>query len=252
MLAIILAVATVTATPSPAPKATPPLKVIVNVKSNAFCAQVRQMAVPIGYVTRRNEEAFGAMDHSMIKFMENMRGVSSATAADLQSMDNSLDDNELYTPTNDITVMQMNQVANAIAKNLTLEDKVMNDSWKAHPKGENAAVDGLRQRMQNLMDLQRALDNRYLEFAGMYIDNQGQARMVSNPAPFKAFLRDSIMGLAGALYDVKTQGDAELVAQASTHDTAKYGNIAQIVRELRLQEMAFSVEIIDSANTCGI
>lgn len=252
MLALLLAAVTATATP--APKPTPPLKVIVNVRTSAFCSQVRQMAVPIGYVRRRNEEAFGAMDHAMIKFMENMRGVTSAGAAELQTMDNSLDDEALYNPSNDISVMQMNQVANAIAQNLTLEDKLMNESWKAHPKGESPEVDGLRQRMQNLMDLQRALDNKYLQFAGMYIDNEGQARLRgdANPAIFKSFLRDSIMGLAGALFDVKAQGNAELVAEASTHDTARYGNMAQIVRELRLQEMAFSVEILDSANTCGI
>lgn len=249
MLAILLAA--VTGTPSPGAYAAP-LKVIVNVRSSAFCSTVRTTAVQIGYVTRRNEEAFGAMDHSMITFMENERGVGMMTNAELQTMDQSLDDDLLYTPSNDITVMQMNQVANIIAKNLTLEDHVMDASWKAHPRGESPEVDALRQRLQNIMDLQRGLDNRYLQFAGMYQDNAGMAQYMANSGQFKALLRATILGLAGALNDIKTAGDAELAAQASTHDTAHFGSVAQIVKELRLQETAFSKEILASAKTCGI
>lgn len=249
MLALLLAAA-VAATPSPQP--TPPLKVIVNIKTSAFCSSVRNMAVPIGYVTRRNEEAFGAMDHSMIKFMENMQGVGQMTLSELQAMDQSLDDDELYNPSNDMAVTQMNQVANDIAQNLTLEDRLMNQSWKEHPEGQSDLVDALRQRMQNMMDLQRALDNRYLQFAGMYLDNMGQARFQSNPGPFKAFLRASIVGLGAALADVKADGNPELKAQASTHEVAEYGSVAQIVRELRLQEMSFANEIVASGKTCGL
>jgi hypothetical protein len=129
----------------------------------------------------------------------------------------------------------------------------MDASWKEYPRGQFANVDALRQRLQNLMDLQRALDNKYFEFTGVYLSNRGQAKFASNAAQFKAFLRDTIMGLSGALTDVRTDGgDAELAAVASAHDIARYGNTAGIVRELRLQEYAFGKEATTAAKTCGL
>lgn len=249
MLAILLAAA-LSGTPSPKP--TPQLKVIVNVKSTAFCSAVKSMAVPLGYVTKRNELGFSAMNHSMLKFMENTQGITATTAADLRSLDSSLDDAEMYTPSNDVTVSQMYSIAFAITQNLTLEDQVMNDSWKKYPKGTSPNVDALRQRMQNLMDLQRSLANKYLQFAEVYRDNEGNAKLSTNPALLKAFLRETLLGMSAALMDSKGQVDPEILPQASAHDTARNGNVAQVVKELRLQELAFSTEILTAGDTCGM
>lgn len=250
MLALLLLAAAVAA--SPAPQPTPHLKVIVNVKSTALCSAVKSMAVPLGYVTRRNEQAFAAMNHAMLQFMINTAGVTDAGVADLHSLDNSLDDAEMYTPNSELQVTKMNRIAYDVVQNLTLEDQVMNQSWREYPRGKSPSVDALRQRMQNLMDLQRALANQYLEFAGMYLDNRGQAQFSGSPAYTKAFLRSTLLGLSSAMAAASKQRDPEILPQASAHDIAHSGKVGEIVRELRLQDMAFSNEILGAADTCGI
>lgn len=249
MLAIIL-LAAVAAMPSPQP--TPQLKVIVNVKSSSFCSSVRSLAVPIGYVTRRNDQAFAAIDHSVLKFMEDTPRLSSTTVAELQRLGSSLDDAATYTPSGELDVMHMNQIAYAIVQNLTLEDRVMEDSWKEYPRGKFPEIDSFRQRMQNLLDLQRALAEKYMAFSGTYLDNRGQARFQQDPAQFKGFLRDTLVGLTSALTASRTQKDPEILPQASVEKTAKYGTVADVVKEMRLQEFAYSSEVIQAGDTCGI
>ena len=251
MFALLLL--TVTTALTPAPQPTPQLKVIVNVRSSSLCTAMQHTAVPIAYVAHRNEQAFDAINHSMIEFMESISGVTSAGTAELQTMDNELDDAELYTPSGEMSAVRMDKIAYQIAQNLTLEDRVMDASWKEYPRGQFPNVDALRQRLQNLMDLQRALDNKYFEFTGIYLSNRDQARFAQNSASFKAFLRDTIMGLSAALTDVRADGgDPEVAAAASAHDTARYGNVAEIIKELRLQEYAFGKEATTAATTCGM
>jgi len=252
VFALVTLASAATPLPSPAPQATPPLKVIVNVRSSSLCSAVRSMAVPIGYVTRRNDEAFSAIDHSMLSFMENTRGATPAGAAELRSMGNDLDDLEVYTPTNEANVVQMDKIAYEILQNVTLEDHAMNQSWHDYPKGHSESVDAFRQRMQNLIDLQRALANKYMDFTGIYLDNRGQARFSQSAAEFKSVLRDTIMGLGSALADSRTQSDPEMLPKADARAIVRRGNVAEIVRELRLQEQAFSQEITTAGHACGI
>lgn len=248
-MAFVLA-AVVAGTPSPKPSE--PLKVIIHVRSNTFCSSVRAMAIPIGYVTRRNDEAFAAINHSVLKFFENVRGVTSAGVQDMETLSSELDDAAIYTPTGTLTAMKVSQIAYDIDQNLTLEDKVMRDSWAQYPKGEFPNVDAMRDRLQNLMDLQRALAGRYSEFASIYTDNIGQAKYANDAASFKALLRDTILGLSSALAHARDASDAEAPSQQTVHDLARTGNVSDVVRELKLQEMAFSNEIVDAGNSCGI
>jgi hypothetical protein len=211
------------------------------------------MAVPIGYVMRRNDEAFAAIDHRLLRFLEDTVGVSTADASDVAGLQSALDDDPIYGQhTNDLEVMQMDKIAYEIMQNLTLEDQVMNQSWKDYPKGRFASIDGMRQRLQNLMDLQRSLANKYMEFTSTYLDNRGQAQFTENPAQFKTLLRSIILGLSSALAASHAQSDPEVPAQADVHDIAVQGNVTNVVKELRLQEQAFSSEIIGAGDTCGI
>lgn len=249
-MAIVLA-AVVAATP--APKPSEPLKVIIHIRSNTtFCSSVRTMAVPIGYVTRRNDEAFAAINHSLLKFFESVRGVSSAGTQDMETLSSELDDAAIYTPTGTLSAMKVGQIAYDIAQNLTLEDQVMHDSWTKYPKGVYPNVDAMRERLQNLMDLQRALVGRYVEFASTYSDNAGQAKYADDAASFKALLRETILGLSSALAHAHDASDAEMPSPETVHDLARTGKVADVVRELKLQELAFSSEIVDAGTSCGI
>lgn len=248
---IVLALAVIAlATPSPQP--TPPLKVIVNEKSTNFCSSIRKMAVPIGYVTRRNDEAFGAIDHRLVRFLENTRGVSGTGAGEVQALASALDDDAIYGPMNAVDVEQMDKIAYDIMQNLTLEDNVMRQSWKDYPRGKFPTIDGLRQRLQNLMDLQRSLANSYMSFTSTYLDNRGQARFAQDAASFKTLLREIILGLSSALASSHAQVDPEIAPQASAHDIATHGDVKAVVKELRLQELAFTSEILTAGDTCGI
>ncbi|HLI96747.1 MAG TPA: hypothetical protein VKT72_11765 [Candidatus Baltobacteraceae bacterium] len=250
MLAFVLAAITAA---TPAPKPTPQLKVIVNVRSSSLCTSVRDTAVPITYVTQRDDQAFGAINHSMIKFMQEMPDVSPTDQAQLKSMENSLDDTALYKPNAELSVERVNRIAYEVMQNLTMEDQVMNASWKQYPKGQFDNVDALRQRLQNLMDLQRALADRYMQFVDTYFGNKGQAQSSQNPTQGMEFLRYYILGQSAALAAVnKEAGDPEAAAVANAHDIAQYGNVAQIAGELRLQEMAYGNEIRTAAKTCAL
>lgn len=210
------------------------------------------MAVPIGYVTRRNDEAFATINHSLLKFFESVRGVSSAGVQDMETLSSELDDSAIYTPTGTLSAMRVSQIAYDIVQNLTLEDQVMHDSWIKYPKGASPTVDAMRDRLQNLMDLQRALVSRYVEFSSTYTDNAGQAKYADDAASFKALLRDTILGLSSALAHANDVSDAEIPSQETVHDLARTGSVADVVRELKLQEVAFSTEIVDAGNSCGI
>jgi hypothetical protein len=210
------------------------------------------MAVPIGYVTRRNDEAFGAIDHHMLRFLKNIQGVSAPGAGELQALESELDDDAIYGPMNGLDVVQMDKIAYDIMQNLTLEDDLMKQSWRQYPEGKSPAVDTLRQRLQNLMDLQRSLANSYMSFTSTYVDNRGQARFAQNPGKFKALLREVILGLSSALADSHAHVDPEAAPQASAHDIATYGDVTAVVKELRLQELAFTPEILAAGETCGI
>lgn len=237
---------------TPAPKPTPPLKVIINVHSTSFCSSVRTMAVPIGYVTRRNDEAFAAIDHSMVKFFESIAGISSAGNADWETLNSELDDAAIYTPMGALSTMKINQIAYQIMHNLSLEDHVMHESWIKYPQGAYPTIDAMRERLQNLMDLQRALASKYVQFASIYTDNAGQAKYADDAATFKSLLRDTILGYASALEEAKNGSDPGVPPQQTVHDLAHSGSVAGVVKELRLQEMAFTSEIVDAGNSCGI
>jgi len=250
MMPIVLA-AVVSATPAPS-RTLPPLKVIITVKSRTFCSSVRNMAVPIGYVTRRNDEAFVAINHSILNYFESVRGVTSAGVPDMEALSSELDDALVYTPTGALSAMKVNQLAYDIVQNLTLEDKVMRESWAKYPKGAFPNIDAMRDRLQNLIDLQRALAARYMQFASIYTDNAGQAKFQEDAATFKSLLRDTILGQASALAHANDLSELETPSPEAVHDLAHTGSVADVVKELRLQENAFSTEIVDAGNSCGI
>jgi hypothetical protein len=251
MLALIFATLTATAaTPSPQPA--PHLKVIANVRSDSLCSSMHDTMVPIAYVTHRNEEAFAALNHSMLKFLQQVPGLKFSTISQMSSLDAALDQAELYNPDAEMSVQQMNGITYQMAQNLTLEGQVMSASWKQYPKGKFPNVDAFRQRLQNLIDLQRALEEKYYQFSQMYLDNRDQGKYTPSVPVFESFLHDTLAGYGSALSEAQTQSDPEIPPQADAGGIAHYGNIAQVVRELHLQELAFASEFVTAGRTCGL
>ncbi len=269
MIASLL-LAALAAAPMPSPQ--PALKTIVTVKVSTFCNSVRSLGVPVAYVTTRNDQAFDAINRSMLKFLSDNRGVGAVTKSQFQNMESTYDDSAIYNGANTLTLGQLSKIAYQIEQNVALEDGVMHRSWQATPAGQDPEVDAMRQRLQNLIDLQRALANRYMQMADMYFDNQGNAQFKSDqqgtagdkasqmqsaesgdPAQYKTLLRSIILGQVSALAQARKAGDdVSKVAQPEVSDIAKSDNVAAIVQQLRLQEMAFRPEILRAGDACGL
>lgn len=251
MLGFLFAALTATAA-APAPQPTPQLKVIANVKSQSLCSSMHDAVIPVAYVTHRNDQGFEALNHSMLKFLEKVPGLTATSIVNMNSMDTALDNAELYNPDAEMSVQQMNTITYELAQNLTLEGRVMDASWKQYPKGKFANIDAFRQRLQNMIDLQRALEEKYYEFSQTYLDNRNRGKQTPNVSVFEAFLHATIVGYGSALIASQAQSDPEVLPLADASEIAHYGNVAQVVRQLRLQELAFSKELVTAGQTCGI
>jgi hypothetical protein len=247
LLSTIL-LADATAAPQATTAPTAPLRVIVTVKSSTLCSAVRKMAIPIGYVNRRNDDAFSSINRTMYAFLKQNVGAKPISVSEQILQNAGGDTGPEVAPINTYSILSMNKTAWQIAQNVTLESSVMQRSWKEFPKGKDANVDALRQRLQNLMDLQNALENKIMSFTQGVLDNAGN---VSTPQ-LTALLGESLAGQAAALQASQQQSDPEMTPVESAADLAKSGTEAQVVRELRLQEIAFSTEIVKAGTVCGI
>ncbi len=245
----------------PAPSPSPHLKTIVTVKVSTFCNQVRTLAVPVAYVNSRNDEAFDAINRSMLQFLKDNRGLSAVSQADVASLDNSYDDSATFNARNTVSMSRLSRIVWQINQNLSLEDGVMARSWQQVPAGKDQQVDNMRQRLQNLIDLQRSLAATYTSMAETYYDNEGQAQFhvdqqsgdTGDVVAFKSALRNIIFGQAAALALARQSGlDPGRTAEGNASVTAKSGTLKDVVQQLELQEIAFKPEILKAGDTCGL
>lgn len=246
MWASFLAVGLMAAGPgsvaSPAPAATPP--VIVTVVSSPLCSAVRTVALPVGYVTRRNDEAFAAAGSVLGELARNNPDAGKTTSAAAGDLP------QVVTPSNTASMTRIRQLASAISQNLMLERDAISKSWRDSPAGRDPKIDALRQRLINLMDLQDALDNVLTSASDSYFDN-GDGRSADSPL-FLYTLQARVFGASAALQRALADGSSGAQAAPVAHDVARYGSPAKVGRELGAQEAAFSHELAATAASCGL
>lgn len=226
--------------PTPSPT---PLRVIVTVQSSAFCTAVRAMTLPVGYVVGVNQEAISAM-------AGDTAAIFAPTASKTDPSSNRAQD-------------RLREATFDVAQNLTLAENVLNASWKEFPKGSDAKVDAMRQRLQNLIDLQRSLLAKYQQVA----ERDNNPCLIESYAHSLYCLRESgtaqmltvddvrmLMraGISGQLLTQSEATDPGGAAKNVAHDVARFGDVAHVEKQLTLQEMAFSKEAQVAGNTCGI
>lgn len=244
----------------PAPSPTPALKTIVTVKVSTFCNQVRKLGVPIAFVTTRNDQAFDAINRSMLDFLKANRGLSAVSQAEVSSLDNEYDDSATYNAHNSVSMNRLSQIVWQINENLSREDGVMADSWKEVPAGKDVQVDAMRRQLQNLIDLQRSLAANYTSLAEMYFDNEGSAQFhvdqqtgdTGDVVAFKSALRNIIFGEAAAMARSREGIASTGYVEPDVTDTAKGGTMKDVVQQLALQEMAFKPQLLKAGDACGI
>ena len=229
-----------------------PLRVIATVRTRALCDQTRELALPVGYIAKTNDKAFQAIDSSMLHFMEQndqLAGHTSDAVKKIMSVNGT--GNVDLAPSSALDAAQIQNLATVITQNILVADQFLDKSWKVFPKGKNPTVDALRQRVQNLVDLQRALANQYLQFAGALNAQSGLAAIGRNANISTAVLENVIEGDVAAFNTERADdNDPESVAQADVHETADFETPYKITRELRLQEAAFAYEMIHAVDTC--
>jgi hypothetical protein len=256
--------AIVVAAASPAP--TPPPEIVHTVTSEQ-CTALRTMALPIGYVAKRNDLAFGAMARNTIEFLEGIDPKDVPTQAELQQAldqqgwmgqtssqatgEETQDDQLLYGPKQVIKAASVDRIAQEIYANLGVEADYMKQSWHDFPQGHDPQIDALRQRLQNLMDLQRGLADRYETFAGTYLSGQGMSQMLASGdrQSFKAYLRALVLGDIGTL--AGEESGQPPTEYDSVGDLAKNGNPAEVIQALIAEERAFAATVIPTYNHCN-
>lgn len=254
-------------TPTPTRAPSPFYPQISHTRTSPACTTLHNLLTPVGFVTRRNDAAIGAMAVSLQKMLsgidpadvpslaevEAAQGIAdTSTGANVTSIDQSTaDDSVLYGPSQVIKAAQIETIANEIYANLTLEDSYMKQSWTDFPRGADPTVDALRQRAQNMMDLQRAVADRYQAFAGSYLSNQGMAAM-HDPTQreyFKLYLRALLLGQAAAL--TENGSDATDDGYVSQSERARLGSVAQVIRGLHEEEAAFAPTYLSTYDQCN-
>jgi hypothetical protein len=276
MLSVVLA-AVLGASPSPSPSPLPFPEILHTITSPG-CDTLHHVTLPVGYVTRVNDQGFRAMAFSTQKFMSFFMPGDVPTAADIQAAlgnsnganpqlngtgsamstemsSSSGDDPILYSPKQTIMAANIDRVAEQIIGNLALEKKYVDDSLKQYPPGTDPQVDALRAHAQNVMALQEALAGRYEQFAGEYIDNMGVADMTrgsqADLATLKEALRALLVGQGGALQGAQAESSSDPnYGYPSIQDLAKQGSTGQIVSALRDQEFGFSSALFNAFNEC--
>jgi hypothetical protein len=260
--------ASANASPSPAPLPTlPPL--IEHTVTSSTCTALRKYFGNIGYVTRRNDEAFGAMARSVRTFVAGIYPSDVPSAAELVAAQNSTgdgdngtsadqvggpneDDTLIYGPGQILNAARIETVANEIYANLVLEGKIMNESWKEYPAGTDPHIDALRQHLQNMMDLQRGLADKYETFAGTYLSNNGMAtlRDPGSEVFFKLYLRALLLGDVSELQETG-QDAVTNDGFTSERDRERLGTVADLVKGLRDEERAYAPAVLQTMNQCN-
>jgi hypothetical protein len=227
------------AAPSPYPT-TSHLRVIVTVRASSFCSAVRSTAVPIGFVVRTNDAAFSSLTAnppSLDPSDPNRFAVANATA----------------------------KIMYAVVQNLELAENVLHRSWGQYPHGKDANVDALRQRLQNLIDLQRGITNDYYRMGN---GDDAEVTDLSADAPVDTAHPVSLRrrrintgasvigGMRGgdddASIDIGHEANPEDLPSVDVRVLARYGGAHRQKRELDLQEYAFAAEIATALKACGM
>lgn len=149
------------ALPPPSP---PPVKTIIHVRSSPLCDAFRNLVLPLARVQSDNAKLTQFAAGETEKYYD--------AAGDVWR-------GALVLHASNIDIAGTN-----ILKNLAPMDRFLARSWKESPKGVNPKVDAIRQRVQNIVDLQREMANRDVQFGGRIEDTVSNEVIAREAAGF--------------------------------------------------------------------
>ncbi len=146
MIALIgsLVLAAVTATPPPT---------IIRERVSPVCSTLHQLVVPLAQMNIKNRALTDRIkfNYDLIRKYQDTR----------------LGDGVF------LRVAQNDMLSTNLLTNIHEVDKQLLKSYQAYPQGTNRKVDALRQRVQNVVDIERMIANIYSSAYGTVVDNDG-------------------------------------------------------------------------------
>ena len=134
------------------PTASPP-PTIIRERVSPVCSTLHQLVIPLAQMNVKNRALTGAIkiNYALIqKYMATRLG------------------DGVF-----LRVAQNDQLATNLLSNITEVEKDLVKSYHQYPQGTNAKVDALRQRVQNVVDIERSIANVYAASYGALVDNDG-------------------------------------------------------------------------------
>lgn len=149
---------TIAAAATPAPSPAPPT--ILHERVSPVCSMLHQLVLPLAEMNLRDRPV-----------MDAIRAARSNLA---KSQKTRLGDGVI------LYASRIDMLHMAILQNLTDFDQLLIKSYRTYPQGSNAKVDALRQRVQNVVDLERVAVNYSIATYAAIVDNDSVSGIVND------------------------------------------------------------------------
>ena len=216
---VILLVAT--AAPSPSPT---PLRTIINLRVSPVCSTLHNLVLPLVQAHQKNLQLLNSINGDETKYM---KYYSSGFEGGRM----------LY-------AVQIDQAATNMLPNLQAMDELLKQSYASVPQGHNPQVDAMRQRVQNIVDVERAIANRYIAIFGPVVDSSGNSalgRPAVRPLPPQQ--------PPSALHTGQTLSPSPTPEPYTAKDL-KFTNFAQLQTTLRSEGEALVPQALAAVQEC--
>ena len=160
-LPVVALAANIALSPTPAP-----LKEIARVRSRAVCTTLHTLVIPAARISKETEPIFESLAGNVrsiarvVRDMNVERGTGHDSAA-----------GAFVAALTTLPAANADWETSQILVKLVQIDRLLLASYATNPQGSNRAVDALRQRIQNMVDLQRAYANAMRAAPAAMLDN---------------------------------------------------------------------------------
>lgn len=179
MIPLVLVLALVAATPSPKPYPVfQPPPTIIQERVSPVCSTLHKVVLPLARMQDQYRASTAAIKQDELQ-------LAKYSKTKLQ------DGVQLY-------ASKIDQESTNLIGAIHQIEELLQESYAIYPVGKVPKVDAMRQRVQNIVDLQRATADRYAEIYGTIVDNYGTDVLQTVSSAFGSSKAASVGAGAGA------------------------------------------------------